>query len=144
LLVGEHEVESSAEIRARVTAARERQVARNQRSHGGVANAELRPAELEQHACLGEDEIRHLLGASSALGLTARSWHRVIRVARTIADLADDEHIGRAALSEALTYRILDRDEASRPRVHRPLKGGERRRPSEGQQEKRAEAQGGA
>ncbi|MGB0591452.1 MAG: YifB family Mg chelatase-like AAA ATPase [Myxococcota bacterium] len=96
--------ESTECVRTRVEACRARQRARN----GAQTNAEVGLARLEKIAPLGTSEASHLGAAIRALGLTARSWHRVIRVARTIADLDARERIERADLSEALTYRVLE------------------------------------
>ena len=96
--------ESSASVRRRVEACREHQRSRN----GDVTNAEVDLRMLEHIAPLGAEASEYLGRAMRALGLTARSWHRVIRVARTIADLAGAAEVCREHLSEALTYRILD------------------------------------
>jgi magnesium chelatase family protein len=101
--------ESSADVAARASAARRRQVSRNRSRGRALTNAELGVEALEAYAPLGEAERLHLARAARVMGLTARSWHRVIRVARTIADLQGARDIERAHLSEALTYRVLER-----------------------------------
>ncbi|MCB9729160.1 MAG: YifB family Mg chelatase-like AAA ATPase [Deltaproteobacteria bacterium] len=110
ILAAAPEGESSAEVAARASAARRRQIARNRWRGRSLTNAELGVEAMETHAALAERERLHLARAGRALGLTARSWHRVIRVARTIADLSGAPDIERAHLSEALTYRVLDRE----------------------------------
>ncbi|MEJ2534524.1 MAG: YifB family Mg chelatase-like AAA ATPase, partial [Gammaproteobacteria bacterium] len=92
--------EPSATVRERVLAARARQDARS-----GCCNALLGPALIERHCHLG-DELRALLDeASERLNLSPRACHRVLRVARTVADLDRSELIGRAHLAEALSFR---------------------------------------
>ena len=92
--------ESSAVVRERVIQAYQRQQARQ-----GKANNELSPSELDQFAPLGDAESRILAMAQSRLNLSARGYHRVLRVARTIADLAGSEAIQTPHLTEALSYR---------------------------------------
>ena len=92
--------ESSAVVRERVIQAYQRQQARQ-----GKANNELSPSELDQFAPLGDAESRILAMAQSRLNLSARGYHRVLRVARTIADLAGSENIQTPHLTEALSYR---------------------------------------
>ncbi len=92
--------ESSEQVRLRVDAAHKRQLERQQK-----VNNELSPSELDTYIQLGEGEKQLLQLAQQRLNLSARGYHRVLRVARTIADLADNEHINSAHVSEALSYR---------------------------------------
>ena len=96
--------ESSATVRARVEAARSLQIARS-----GKTNAQLGQSETMQACALGERDQRMLESAVEALQLSARSMHRILRVARTIADLAGSEAIATAHLTEAIGYRRLER-----------------------------------
>jgi magnesium chelatase family protein len=98
--------ESSAAVRARVLAARGRQLARKARAR---VNANLTGAELKKVAPL-DDPCRRLLERSAErLHMSARAFHRVIRVSRTIADLAAADAIMLDHLSEALQYRFVER-----------------------------------
>ncbi len=91
---------ASAAVRVRVRAARERQRARQ-----GKPNAELAAAEVALH-CAGDAPAHALLAkAMSRLGFTARGYHRVLKVARTIADLAEARAIAAPHVAEALGYR---------------------------------------
>jgi magnesium chelatase family protein len=99
--------ESSAAVRTRVEAARAAQLAR-----AGRANALLGQSDTMQACVLAERDQRLLEQAVEALQLSARSMHRILRVARTIADLAGSERIGTAHLTEAIGYRRLDRKQA--------------------------------
>ncbi len=96
--------ENSASVRARVCAARERQLAR-----AGKANALLGPREVERDCILTSDNQRLLERAVDKLRLSARAYHRILKVARTIADLDAAEQIMMPHLSEAIAYRKLDR-----------------------------------
>ena len=92
--------ETSAQVRARVEAARGRQLARS-----GVCNAQLGPAQLRTVCALDGAGETLLQGAFERLGLTARSHDRILRVARTIADLEGAERIEAVHLAEAVQFR---------------------------------------
>jgi len=100
--------ESSATVRARVIAARERAIAR-----ASKPNAALTTREIERDCTLGDNERALLQRALDKLGLSARAYHRVLRVARSIADLAGSDGIGREHLAEALQYRRAESGTAS-------------------------------
>jgi magnesium chelatase family protein len=96
--------EPSAGVQARVEAARERQRERFAGSELSC-NADMRPAEVRQH-CRLDDTGRSLMRtAMNQLHLSARAYHRVLKLARTIADLAGEEKIAPTHLAEALQYR---------------------------------------
>ena len=99
--------ESSATVRSRVDTARAIQVAR-----AGRPNAQLGQSETNAACRLAERDQLLLEKAVDALQLSARSMHRILRVARTIADLAGSEHIATTHLTEALGYRQGDRTQA--------------------------------
>jgi magnesium chelatase family protein len=96
--------EASAAVRARVTQARERQLQRQQKP-----NARLAPKELDRHCPLDRAARQLLETALSRLALSARAYHRVLKVARTIADLGEAEAIAAAHIAEAVRYREVDR-----------------------------------
>ncbi|WP_105102714.1 YifB family Mg chelatase-like AAA ATPase [Microbulbifer pacificus] len=96
--------EKSATVRERVRAARAIQLQRQ-----GKINGELTGGELDAFCRLGNTESALLRASVDRLGLSARSYHRVLKVARTLADLCGQEHIGTAQIAEALAYRNLDR-----------------------------------
>ncbi len=105
LAPGKNDGEPSAQVRERVQAARERQ---QQRS--GVANFRLGTKQIEQVCALDDDNLRLLELAMQRLSLSARAAHRILKVARTVADLEGAERIGGTHLSEAIQYRCLDRN----------------------------------
>ncbi|MDR2838737.1 MAG: YifB family Mg chelatase-like AAA ATPase [Azonexus sp.] len=92
--------ESSATVRQRVLAARERQQQRQ-----GKVNARLSSAEVDARCAPDAAGGQLLEQASRNLGLSARGWHRILRVARTIADLAGSDKIGVGHVAEAIQYR---------------------------------------
>jgi magnesium chelatase family protein len=96
--------ETTAQVRARVSAARECQLAR-----AGKANADLNPSEIDRNCALDAVGRRLMEQALTRLALSARAYHRILKVARTIADLAGAERIDTTHLSEAIGYRRLDR-----------------------------------
>ena len=100
--------ESSAEIRTRVNAARARQLARY-KDEGIYCNADLSSEQLKRFCPLGETEQKVLEAAYKKLGLSARAYTRIIKVARTIADLAGDENINFTHIAEAINYRSFDK-----------------------------------
>lgn len=105
--------ESSADILARVREARRRQLER----YGGACrtNAGLNATEIRRHCALGADCRELLRQAFDRLGLSARAHDRILKVARTIADLAGEEEIRPSHVAEAIQYRALDRLGANRP-----------------------------
>lgn len=98
------DAEPSAAVRVRVQTAQQNQVARN-----GCLNARLDSAGLRRHAPLTAPQQEFLARAIGALGLSARATHRVLRIARTCADLAGSDALETPHLAEALQYRLLDR-----------------------------------
>lgn len=106
-LYAEEVPETSGEIRERVCKARERQ---NQRYGSRMTNAELSPRELEKYCVLGQKEHVFMKQVFEKLELTVRTYHKVLKVARTIADLDEKENIELKHLSEAVGYRTMDRE----------------------------------
>lgn len=100
LLASSQAGESSAQVAARVSQARQRQLARQ-----GCANAFLDLPGLQQHCRLPETDRLWLEQACERLNLSLRAAHRLLKVARTLADLEGASEIGRAHLAEALQYR---------------------------------------
>ena len=96
--------EPTAPVRARVIAARDRQLQR-----AGKTNAQFSQSETEQHCRLAITDQNLLERAMDALQLSARAMHRILRVARTIADLDHSDDIRSPHIAEAIGYRQLDR-----------------------------------
>jgi magnesium chelatase family protein len=97
--------EPSEKIRNRVEAARERQRVRFKELSGVTSNSDMRPAEVRKFCQLDATCSSLMKTAMNQLQLSARAYHRVLKLARTIADLAGSEAIGPAHLAEALQYR---------------------------------------
>lgn len=96
--------ESSATIRARVVRARNAQISRQ-----GYVNARLDGADLEKYAPLNDEMTNFLNTAAEKMGMSARGYNRIKRIARTIADLRGSENIEMPDLTEALSYRPIHR-----------------------------------
>ena len=107
-LYTKNQEESSEKIRERVCAARDIQ---NQRYKNTeiISNSMLGVKELETYCSLGTEEQNLMRQAFTALGLTARTYHKVLKVARTIADLDGKEQIMMKHLTEAVSYRTIDK-----------------------------------
>jgi magnesium chelatase family protein len=101
--------EDSATIRERVVAARKRQQERFAHKRTITCNARMGPRELKTYCPLDEATKELLKFAMADLNLSARAYDRVLKVARTIADLAGSENITSDHISEAIQYRSLDR-----------------------------------
>jgi magnesium chelatase family protein len=102
--------EGSAQIRDRVMAARERQQQRFTKAKEKIySNAQMTTRQIRAHCELGADAERLLERAMQQQGLTARAHDRILKVARTIADLEGAEHLAVPHLAEAIQYRTLDR-----------------------------------
>jgi magnesium chelatase family protein len=103
-LMRSSEGESSAQVRTRVQAAYARQLERQRKP-----NSRLAPREIDRLCRIGEDAAALLRQAIAKINLSARAYHRVLKLARTIADLAGEASVGIAHVAEAIQYRRLDR-----------------------------------
>jgi magnesium chelatase family protein len=100
--------EESMDIRERVCRARDIQNKRYEKLKI-TTNSMMSVNELEQYCILGGREKRLIKQAFSSLGLTARAYHKILKVSRTIADLDGDMIIGEKHLKEAIAYRTIDK-----------------------------------
>ena len=101
---GEHTAGESSRVRVQTTRARERQLARQ-----GKPNARLGSREIDAHCKPDAKGAALLAQAMAQLSLSARAYHRILKVARTIADLAEEPEIRSAHVAEAVGYRRFDR-----------------------------------
>ncbi len=106
---GERTGETSAQIRERVVAARQIQLKRFAHKPKITCNARLGPKELKEFCALDDTTKELLKNAMADLNFSARAYDRILKVARTIADLADSKNITSEHISEAIQYRSLDR-----------------------------------
>ena len=100
--------ESSAQIRRRILQARKRQEERF-REDGITFNADMGAGEIGKYCVLGDREKQFMAQMFESLQLSARGYHKILKVARTIADLAGSEQIEEPHLAEAICYRQLDK-----------------------------------
>ncbi|HEX2975089.1 MAG TPA: YifB family Mg chelatase-like AAA ATPase [Bacteroidales bacterium] len=103
-------VERSSEVRERVVKARAIQAKRFEGMAGIYSNAQMTTSMQRKFCQLDESGGRLLKTAMEVRGLSARAYDRILKVARTIADLSESERIGAEHISEAINYRNLDRD----------------------------------
>lgn len=106
----ENRAENSASIRGRVIEARKIQAQRFAAHPGIYCNAQMEAGLLHQYARPDEQGLDLLRAAMTRLNLSARAYDRILKVARTIADLDHSEHIRSTHLAEAISYRNLDRE----------------------------------
>jgi magnesium chelatase family protein len=109
-LSDQHQGESSIDIRKRVTAARDLQTKRFQELHHVHYNAQMNSKAIRAYCKLDKDSMDLLKSAMERLNLSARAYDRILKVARTIADLDKADSISGAHISEAIQYRSLDRE----------------------------------
>ncbi len=100
--------ETSAQIRERVNRARELQIERY-KGTGVICNAHLTPKMLKEFCVLTDDAVKYLNRCFDELGMSARSYDRILKVSRTIADLSGSEKIEKQHVLSAIRFRTLDR-----------------------------------
>ncbi len=109
-LTNRRKAESSADVRARVLCAREIQSRRFAKHDGIYCNAQMQAGLLREICQIDEAGQQLLRTAMEKLGLSARAYDRILKVARTIADLEESPEISTNHLAEAIQYRSLDRE----------------------------------
>jgi magnesium chelatase family protein len=109
-LTGEDSGERSADIRNRVMETRAFQAKRFEDDRRVYSNGMMKPRHIKKYCVLEEDAQKLLEAAMNRFGMSARAYSRILKVARTIADLAAAENISAEHVSEAIQYRTLDRD----------------------------------
>ena len=109
-LSDERKGESSIDIRKRVTKARELQIKRFKNSNSVHYNAQINTKQIRKYCKLNTGSIQLLKTAMERLNLSARAYDRILKVARTIADLEGESAIESSHISEAIQYRSLDRE----------------------------------
>lgn len=103
----EDEVETSEDIRLRVNRCRKVQQKRFESSPKISCNAQMGSSEIEEHCRLDKDSENLIEKSMDKLGLSARGYHRILKIARTIADLNDNKDIGMQHVAEAIQYRRM-------------------------------------
>ncbi len=106
----ERKGEKSIDIRNRVSKARSLQSNRFKNIKNIHYNAQMEPKQLDQFCKLNNESINLLKIAMDRLNLSARAYDRILRVARTIADLSNDKNLNPNHIAEAIQYRSLDRE----------------------------------
>jgi len=106
--IGKKQAETSAEIKKRVMLARQRQRERFANDDISV-NAHMPVSLINKHCVLGNEEQEMLRQVFDRMGLSMRAYHKILKLSRTIADLEGMEHINKEHLTEAISYRELDR-----------------------------------
>ena len=102
--------ETSEQIRERVVKAREIQASRFQQDESVYCNAMMASNKVKEICCINDAGKSLLKTAMERLGLSARAYDRILKVSRTIADLAGTDEIRVEHLAEAIQYRSLDRE----------------------------------
>ena len=118
--------EGSAAMRTRVSQARQVQESRFARARRVFANAQMTPQLVQEHCALGPEARRLLETAVERLGLSARAYTRILKIARTIADLEGEASLTVPHVAEAIQYRSLDRQFSSPQGVKFAKEVGER------------------
>lgn len=101
--------EASAAILSRVEQARSRQVERFPHRKDFPFNSGMTPSDIRKYVVLDQDGQELLRMAFESMGLSARAYHRIVKVARTIADLAGSSEVRAEHVAEAIRYRAMER-----------------------------------